>query len=328
MNAKLSFKNTFKLNNSDRAVFVPFTYGLTARIVQMPLQEMVSDASYYSHSLEETGNLLKLDGIVTAYDSTMEAEILGCDVGWPDDYSAPAIDAYPDYELPEVNPEDNYRFSILTETIKRVVISKGRDVAVIGVLTGPCSLAGMLAANPLKETDREKEIATAGSLLSKLVKILCELRIDAVFFREDIIGSGFTEELQAHTKAYTDIYKTLFNLVKFYNVAHAVIVKDTGRELIPDIHRMLGMNGLILQGTKVNEQDLENLQELAESLKISFGLPLPMGNRDELKEQFAVIDRFLRDHKPTGFFYVSDGEVPHDMPLEVLHDLIAEMQNA
>jgi hypothetical protein len=45
-------------------------------------------------------------------------------------------------------------------------------------------------------------------------------------------------------------------------------------------------------------------------------------------EQFAVISRFVSKHRPTGFFYVSEGEIPYDIPLEILHDLIAKIQNA
>ena len=77
--------------NSERPVFIPFVYGLAAKLGQMPLSEMTSDASYYTHSLEDAYELFKYDGIVNTYDSTVEAEIFGCELEWPEDYRAPRV---------------------------------------------------------------------------------------------------------------------------------------------------------------------------------------------------------------------------------------------
>jgi len=325
VNSKVAFRNTLKLMNADRPVFVPFVYGLAAKIGQIPLRETVSDAAYFTHSLEEAYKLLKYDGIVNNFDSTLEAEAFGCELEWPGDYVAPRTTGCGQLELREVNPEESSRIPILLETTKRIVMSQGKEIAVIGVLTGPCSLVKTITGEG--NHDIENVISLAGSLLTKLTKSLCELRIDAVFFREDILGAEYPGELLSHNKPYAAVYATLFNLIKYYNGYPVLIVKEIALDLIADLQKTLGPSGLILLGKRVGDGDLEYLKNLSDSLRMSFGLPLPMGSQAELLEQFDIISNFVSKHRPPGFFYVSDGEIPYDMPLETIHDLIARMRN-
>jgi hypothetical protein len=325
MNSKNAFRNTFRLTNGERPVFIPFVYGLAAKISQIPLEEMVADAGYYTHSLEDTRELFKYDGIVNNFDATIEAEAFGCEVAWSGDYDAPRVNGCRQAELREVRPEDSHRIQVLLETTKRIVMSKGKDVAVVGNLTGPVSLAKALTDD--KNGGIETVIPLAGNLLMKLVRSLCDLRVDAIFFREDIIGADYRDRLLAHQAPYTAIYTTLFNLVKHYNGYAAVIVRDMQLDFIPELHRMIGPSGLILLGQKVSDDGMALLQELSGSLKIAFGLPLPVQNRDEVNDRIALVSRFVSLHRPTGFFYVSDGEIPGDTPAEVLHELIDRIQN-
>jgi len=325
MNAKVAFRNTLKGVNTDRTVFIPFVYGLAAKIGQLPLREMVSDTAYYAHSLEEAYKLLQYDGIVNTFDATLEAESFGCEVTWPGEYIAPRIAGCSQFALREVNPEENSRIPVLLETTKRIVMTQGKEAAVIGTLVGPCSLVKMVIGD--KDLDIGKVISLAGSLLTKLTRSLCELRVDAVFFREDLLGAGYRDELSSQSQRYAGVYTTLFNLVKYYNSYPVLIVKEMELDLITEQHNILGPTGVILLGRRVSDDDLIHLGKLSDSLKMSFGLPLPMVNQDDLLEQFAVISRFIGKQKSPGFFYVSDGEIPHDIHLEILHDLIAKMRN-
>jgi hypothetical protein len=329
VNSKVAFRDTLRLMNAGRPVFTPFVYGLAAKIGLIPLREMVSDATYYTHSLEEAYKLLKYDGIVNNFDSTLEAETFGCELDWPGDYVAPQIAGCGKLELREVNLEESCRIPILLETTKRIVMSQGKEIAVIGVLTGPCSLVKTITSDEVQEKnlDIENVISLAGSLLTKLTRSLCELRVDAVFFKEDLLGAEYPSELLSRNKPYAAVYTTLFNLIKYYNCYPVLIAKDIELNFITELHKMIGPNGLILLGKRVSGDDLASLQKLSDSLKMSFGLPLPMGSQAELLEQFSIISDFISKHRPPGFFYVSDDEIPYDMPLETIHDLIAKMRN-
>jgi hypothetical protein len=324
MNSRVAFRNTLKLMNADRPVFVPFVYGLAAKISQLPLEEMVSDATYFTHSLEEAYKLLQYDGIVNNFDSTLEAETFGCELEWPSDYSAPRTAGCRQLELREVNPEESSRIPILLETTKRVVMSQGKEAAVIGVLTGPCSLVKTITSDGEGE-NIEEVISLAGKLLTKLTKSLCELKIDAVFFREDLLGKEYPAELLSRNKAYAAVYATLFNLIKYYNCYPVLIVKDIKFDFLSELHRAIAPSGICLLGKRFGDDDLDNLSKLSGSLKVAFGLPLPMGSQTELMEQLTTISNFMSKNKSPGFFYVSDGEVPYDTPLETIHDLIAKI---
>lgn len=325
MNSKVAFRNTLKLMNVGRPVFVPFVYGLAAKIGQISLREMVSDATYYTHSLEEAYKLFEYDGIVNNFDSTLEAETFGCELEWPADYVAPRIAGCGQLQLREINPEESSRIPILMETTKRIVMSQGKEIAVIGVLVGPCSLVKTLIGD--KDLDIGDVISLAGSLLTKLTRSLCELRIDAVFFREDLLGAEYPGELLSRNKPYAAVYATLFNLIKYYNCYPALIVKEIKLDLIANLQNVLGVSGVIMLGKRASDGDLAYLKNLSDSLRMSFGLPLPMGTKAELLEQFTIISNFVGKNRPSGFFYVSDGEVPSDIPLEIIHDLIAKIRN-
>jgi len=326
MNSKTAFRNTIKLMNREKPVFIPFVYGFAAKIGQLPLQDMVSDATYYSHSLEEAWELFKYDGIVNHFDATIEAELFGCEAAWPDDYAPPEVADCSRFKLRQVNPEDSHRIQVLLEATSRTVISKGKEVAVIGTVTGPVSLVKTLTGD--KDEGIEEAVPIIGDLLKKLAMKLGELRVDAVFFREDLTGAGYVNELMSHEKLYADVYTTLFNLIKHYNGSPVLIVRDTAMESINDLHRIITPGGIILLGRKLNGDDLAQLHQLSDSLKVSFGLPLPLQDTSRLWEQFDVINRYVSQHNPAGFFYVSDGDVPYDMSPETLHELIAKIRSA
>ncbi len=326
MNSKTAFRNTIRLMNRERPVFVPFIYGFAAKIGQLPLQDMVSDASYYSHSLEEVWELFKYDGIVNHFDATIEAELFGCEAAWPDDYTPPEVADCSQVELRQVNPEESYRIQVLLEATKRIVMSKGKDVAVIGTVTGPVSLVKTLMGD--KDGGIEEAVPIVGDLLKKLVMKMGELRVDAVFFREDLPGTGYGNELLSHEKLYADVYTTLFNLIQHYNSLPMLIVRDTAIEFIKDLYRIITPSGMILLGKELSDNDLAYLHQLSDSLKVSFGLPLPLQEASKLWGQFAVINQYVSQHNPAGFFYVSDGDVPYDMSPDTLHELIAKIQSA
>jgi len=323
MNSKTAFRNTMKLMNSERPVFIPFAYGLAAKIGQIPLQEMVSDPGYYSHLLEDTQELFKYDGIVNHFDTTIDAECFGCEIEWADDYVAPEIKDCSQVELREIDFLESARIQVLLEATKRVVISKGKANPVIGTVNGPVSLAKTLSGD--NTMDIENVIATIGSFLIKLVRSLCELRVDSIFFREDSLGAGYREGLQAYREPYKNTYTTLFNLVKHYDASPVLIVRDIEMDFISDLHRTIGLSGMVLLGQRFTGNNLEYLQKLSESLKVSFGLPLSFGDSAELSEQFTVISQYVNKYKPTGFFYVSDGDIPHDVSPEIIHNLVGKI---
>jgi uncharacterized protein (UPF0216 family) len=328
MTPKDAFRNTLKLRNTDKRVFVPFLYGLAAKVTQLPLKEIVYDPSYYAHSLEATHKLFQLDVIVNCYDPSIEAESCGCRVIWNGDFGGPNLVGEIS-EIRNLTPEEflnSGRIPIVLETTKRLAISLGREAAIVAVVSGPCALATTLQQHcALFEAARVKEhISQVGTLIARLVRALSELKVDSIFFREDLIGEGIWGEIEPHQDTYCSIYRTLFNIVKFYNAYPVLVVKNIDLDELKTLCELLKPSGVVVLGKRFNRSDLQSLKELSDSLKISLGLPLSieLDGEKELGEQFEMMESFLRECGPTGFFYTTDGEVRSDIPFETMHDLV------
>lgn len=327
MSARIAFRNTLQLKNQDQRVFVPFVYGLAARVTQTPLKAMAWDPTFYAHALEACYKLFGHHAVVNCFDSTIEAECCGCEVNWPGDFDEPHLNE--GCKIQMVSPKefvDSGRIPVLMEATKRLSVSLGRDIGLACVVSGPCAFGRSLLSHggPLQNTAPEDAVSFAAALLKHYVKRLCELKVDALFFREDTLGTDFVKDLHEFGDSLVATYKTLFNIIKFYNVFPLIIVRDIVREDLERFCRALKPKGVILMGRSFDEADLLALKALSETLKVSVGLSLPVVETGEkaLWAQVELIESFVMASKTQGFFYTSDGAVPYGMPLEIMHSLM------
>jgi hypothetical protein len=160
-----------------------------------------------------------------------------------------------------------------------------------------------------------------------LVKGLCSVKIDALFFREDPLEQRLAEELFGRKDAYKALYATLFNIVRAFNGFPIIVTKHLPVEAIMDIHGLLRPAGMVLLGNAFQEEDLVRVKGISDSLRMSFGLALPIGT-DTLWDRLSVVESFVNEHQPKNMFYTSDGEIPHDIAMEILHDLMKRLAGA
>jgi hypothetical protein len=328
VNSRDAFKSTLQVRHTGRPVFVPFIYGLAARIEQVELADMVLDPTYYANLLEGAHNLLKSDAIITNFDPSLEAEIFGGQVDWKSQYELPEVIGWSRCELGAASLESSQRIPIMLEATRRLVQTRGKEVAIVGVISGPCSLARMVADHAQLDKGYQIEdiISLTGNQLTKLTRSLCDTKVDAIIIREDLLGGTYREELLSQDRSYTGVYTTMFNVMKFYNVAALVMVEEQRLSVIEEIARKLRPNGIILGAMRTGQDTLGSLKDLADSQKLALGLPIPIGGQSEMLAQFKVIDDFVNQNKPRGFFYTSDGEIPQNISLEVMRDLVSRMK--
>lgn len=328
MNSRDGFKKTMQVANNGRPVFVTIVYRLAARIEQAPLFDMVSDPTIYTNVLEGAFKLLNQDGIITNFDPTLEAEIFGCQVEWQDDYDLPAVSGWADCEFSGVSLENSQRLAVLLETTKRLIQTRGREMAIIGTMIGPCSLALNVRdnASPDRECPFDEIVTLTGGQLAKYARCLGEVKVDAIIIREDFLGEKYYEEFLAHEKAYTAVYATIFNLTRFYNLAGLLMVKGGKLEDLAVIVREINPGGLVLTGQEIDESGLNFLKNLSDSRKMAIGLPLPLTEPDKTTARLQVYEDFILKNKPGGFFYTSDGEVPPDIPIENLREITGRIK--
>jgi uroporphyrinogen decarboxylase len=309
---------------------VPFVYSLAAKIAQMPLGDMVHEPAYFANSLEASYKLFKYDGITNAFDSTIEAEAIGCQIAWAGDYGLPTVIKGCDLNQPTINDlTKSNRLSILLEVTKRLGITLGKEIALIGVVTGPLSLTRSLigefeVASGLngQRSENQKALSLSSEFLKRYVKDLCESGIDAVFFREEITGISSL----ANLALVKDIYATLFNIIRYYNGFPLLVVRNFELEGITKLHELLKPSGLVLCGNKLCEDSLRYLKKLAESLSICFGLPIPISDQMESGEMLGLLHDFILKSQARGFFYTTDGEISPNIDIGALHNIADRMQ--
>jgi hypothetical protein len=328
MTPKATFRNTLQLKNNDRRVFLPFLYGLAAKVTQLSLKEMAYDPTYYAHSLEASHKLFQLDALVNCYDSSIEAESCGCGITWNGNLGSPNLVG----EIGEIRNLTSEKFltsgriPIVLEATKRLVISLGRETAIVAVVSGPCTLARTLQQHCalFEDSLMAEHVSHVGTLITGLARALSELKVDALFFREDVIGETLWEEIEPYRAIYCSIYRTLFNIVKFYNASPVLVVRDLPLDSLKALCEVLKPGGVVALGQHFRRPDLPSLKGLSDSLRVSFGLPLPIESEGEevLRVQLENTESFLRECGPNGFFYTTDGEVCSDVPFETMHDLM------
>jgi hypothetical protein len=327
MTAKIAFRNTLQLKTQNQRVFVPFLYGLAARVTQTPLRKMVWDPAFYTHALEACNKLFGYHVVVNCFDSTIEAECCGCEVNWPADFDEPYL--HEDCKIKMVSPNefvDSGRIPVLMEATKRLSASLGRDIGLACVVTGPSAFGRSLLSRgaSLQNSAPKDAFSFAATLLKDYVKRLCELKVDALFFREDTLGTDFVKGFHEFEDSLVATYKTLFNIIKFYNAFSLIIVRNIVADDLEKVCRALRPSGVIIMGRSFDVDDLLALKAFSESLKVSVGLSLPVVETGEkaLWAQLELIESFLLESKTKGFFYSSDGAVPYCMPLEIIHSLM------
>ena len=334
MSGKLKFRNVLKGKNMESPPFVPFMYGLIARTGNVPLNDMAWDPSYYTNAIEGICGLLGLDVIVGNFDATLEVEAFGARIEWQGEFDAPIVQQ--GNILLDIQPEGfmgQGRIPVVMEVTKRLALSLGRDTAIAPTLFGPCSFRKNLdhLVNDGVFTDPREGIQYFGGPFTKWVKGLCEQKIDALFFREEFLAEGFMNEFLENKEAYRSLYGTLFNIVRAYNAMPIMVTKSLPLEAVHEVNSLLKPGGIVLLGSAPGERELLAINDLSKSLRISFGVPLAVGtgSPEELWHRLTILESFVSEYKPKSIFYSSDGEIPHSTEMEVLHTLMARVnQNA
>jgi hypothetical protein len=330
MSGRLKFRDVIKGKNSESPPFVPFIYGLIARAGNVPLSTMAWDPSHYTNALEGICQLLGLEVIVGNFDATLEMEAFGALIEWHDDFDTPIVQK--GNALSDIPPEDfmnQGRIPVVMEVTKRLALSVGKETAIAPALLGPCSFCNnldLLSEGGINKNPNER-IKHFGSFFTKLVRGLCEQKIDALFFREELLAERFMEKFVENQEAYRSLYGTMFNIVRAFNAMPILVTENLPLEAVHGVQSLLKPSGIVLLGSVLGDTELIAINDLSEKLKMSFGVPLPIktGNQEDLWRHLTMIESFVSEYRPKSLFYCSDGEIPHDTDLELLHTLMARV---
>jgi hypothetical protein len=193
--------------------FVPLVYRLAARLEQLSWEELAGDAAYLTFALRSAHELIGTDAVISHFDLALEAEACGARVERDEQGEVCAL-APPGELVATVEVLQRGRLPVVLEATYRLCTELEGRLPVLGVLTGPATLAHQLGDAPL---DRAAELSVA------VARAYCEAGAGGLLVVDDqhdppdlpaAEGDGGAPELRAIGRALLP----LFNVARFFQV--------------------------------------------------------------------------------------------------------------
>ncbi len=315
-------KQAFKLEQTDRAPWVPFVGVHGGKLIGADAETYLKDADLIKQGIEKAIELYRPDGIPVMFDLQVEAEILGCKLAWSKE-NPPAVVSHPlnegvslsDLKLPE---ETEGRIPVVLDATKAVKAAHP-DLAVYGLITGPFTLALHLLGTEIfmklfEDPDYVAELmdfcAEVGIRYSEmLLDAGCDVIAVVDPMTSQIDPMSFETFVSPYAKKILDFVRSKEKYSSFFVCGHAQQNIEVMCDCGPD-------------NISIDENiPLEFVKETALAKGISFGGNLKLtsvlllGNElDSKKESVSCID--LGGVK--GFILAPGCDLPMDTPVENL----------
>ena len=324
-------RSLFQLRDIANVPFIPWVCSFAAQLEQVEVETMLSDAGSLSTALINSQKLFGYDAIINVFDSSLEAEACGCKVDWSEDKALPRVVSHPLSEGAGIEDidisgfEKRGRLPAVLEATKRLSIIRGKEVAVIGVITGPLTLARHLKGESFltdlsQSPDEAKKVITlAGNIGLKLCRTYCESGVDAIVIAEEMLGQINLNQFQAVAAPL----RSIWNVARFYNVHSLILSKRWRPEHIEPI-LALQADGVALSGdidyTKLSSAALKRKSCYARSIPGSALLGTPYQARDSTLGCLSS--------KGKGFFLSPEWEVPYATDVNVIHEVMSVIRGS
>ena len=306
-----------------RPPFIPIMATAAAQFMQLPIKQMFSDPTNLANSLQACQRLFKYDGVVILFDTTLEAEACGCRLLWkegqPPKVVASILTDEKDMENLDASLiEGRGRIPVVLEAAKRLTQTMGRDVALLGVITGPITLSRHLMGDaPISAADKNSQIFQkltdfSGKIALALARAYGELKFDAV-----ILADGDLASLKpVHYPKIQPMLKTLRNLVNFYDAPLIIFTKQVPQE------RLSAFLQLEADGFSLGNP-FSDIMNLASSTGKIFGAGIHTSTllasaEDIEREALKLVDESNRNR----MFITSEWEIPRITPALNIHKVM------
>ncbi len=312
-------RSAFESADLPRLPFIPWVFTHAARLEQIPLKKMFGDPTQYTKCLQNARKLYGYDAIASCFDSTLEMELCGCPFKWRSDYETPIPIPPNEFDfnrLKDINVESTGktgRFGTVIESLRRINMVSGQDLALAAVVTGPLTLtAGLTGRDPIKDfiekpEEVKKEIEAAASFLLKVIQIYCELQLDIIAVAERLLVVLPTE----HLGWLESTLSPIINTVRFYNAFSVLLPGETSPDNVSSLID-LGFDGIVAAGI-----DPHTWNEIKGGRRCTLGNAVPTRLMTSPKSELQdYLDSNLSGGFERGVFLTTDWEVPPDTPSE------------
>jgi uroporphyrinogen-III decarboxylase len=306
-----------------RPPFIPYMATAAAQFMQVPVKQLFSDPTTLANSLQACQRLFKYDGIAILLDTTLEAEACGCQIAWQEK-EPPTVVSHPlERQKPEnldiSGIESKGRIPVVLEAAKRLAQTAGKDVALLGVITGPITLSKCLMGDNFihalgKDTQSsQKVIQLSEKIALTLARAYGELKFDAIILADSDLASLYP----VYYPAIQPTLKTLRNLVNFYDAPLIILTRRVPPVLTDRFSAFMKFEA---DGFSLGNHDSE-LKTLPLSSDKLLGRCIPrsalLGSVDDIAK--ATLELLNNRSIGNRFFITSEWEVPLGTPALNLH---------
>jgi uroporphyrinogen-III decarboxylase len=315
-------RGAFESTDLPRLPFVPWIFTHAARLEQVPLRRIYADPTQYTKCLQNARKLYGYDGIVSSFDSSLEAEICGRPVNLRGDYEAPVVSPDPAFDfarLKDINVENAAkmgRFGTVIESLRRINKVAGSNLALVAVVSGPLTLiAGLTAHDRFKDFNKKPEktmsdIESAAGFLLKVVQVYCQLEVDIVAISERLMALF----PPARLPWLRSVFLPLLNTIRFYN-AYSVLLPGS-----PAPDKLAGLLDLGFDGVAAAGIDADTWQKIKGGRSCVLGRAIPADVLNSgVKEVQEYLDKYKSGRVEPGVFLTTDSEVPAPTSPENIH---------
>ena len=308
-----------------RPLFLPWVCSFAAMLEQVPVKTMLSDPGILSRALSNAHKLFGYDVILNHFDPVLEAEACGCEIEWQDDNWPPVIAVHPleqgvdFYDLDTEDIEKKGRIPVILEATKRLILTKGKEVPIAAMITGPLTLARHLKGNDftakleLEDDEALDLVEDTGNICLKLCRAYSELGVDIIVIAEDIQDMVIRES----SSILASPLKSIFNVCGFYNVNSVLISKVRDDNQAISICS-LGADAVSVSGDISPDQVQEKARE--DKYLLSITIPDSAFMRTE-PENINMVNRVIKT-VDSGYFLSSEWELPQSTDVNSMHEIM------
>jgi uroporphyrinogen-III decarboxylase len=323
-NSKELVRALFAGKPVSRPPFIPYMATAAAQFMQVPVKQMFSDPTTLANSLQACQRLFKYDGVAVLLDTTLEAEALGCRISWeekePPKVVSHILSEGKDPESLDISTiETKGRIPVVLEAAKRLSQTAGRDVAMLGLVTGPMTFSKHLLGDDFAYAmDINSQLSLKlftlwGKIALALARAYGELKFDAVVLADKDLASLFP----VHYPKIQPMLKTMRNLVNYYDAP--LIILTNCVPPVP-VDRFTAFLRFEADGFSLGNPvaDIKNISlPSGKLLGRCISRTILLGSTEGVEN--AVSELFDKGNR---FFVTSDWEVPAATPPVNLHKVM------
>lgn len=283
---------------------MPWLFELAADIADESVGALDDDPGAITRSLSTAVDLFSLPAVVVSFDTTVEADALGCTVTADnvEGIIKTADDAF-DIDIGAVT--DSKRVTARLDATERLTSTS--EAAILGGVTGPAQLAEQLLSEESAATDtREEAILTAGDVCVELAN---------AYLNAGAHGVAVLEPGGLDAPLYEEAVEPVVNTLDHYE-ADGVVVTDTLD--MTDISTAESAGFDIITGFV---EDREQAVNATKESDISLGVGVP---RETFEKGPGAVATFC-ETVPTDAGISSQWTVPRGTPPEAIHELMGSL---